>query len=91
MRTEELRERLGKRIFTVTFIKKNGEVRTINGMLGVTKHLKGGEKSYNDENYNYLTVYDFNVKGYRTVNLETILTLTANGETIINNQGELYA
>lgn len=91
MNTQELKEKLGKRIFTVTFTKKNGEERVLNGMLGVKKHLRGGEKSYNDEDFNYLTVYDIKAEGYRTVNIDTITKLVANGETLINNQGVINA
>ena len=36
--------------FTVTFQKANGEIREATCMMGVKKHLKGGEKTYNGKN-----------------------------------------
>lgn len=58
------------KIFTCTFIKKNGEERKIHARLGVTKHLKGGIKGYD---YDHLvTVFDLKAKEYRTINAETV-------------------
>jgi len=34
------------KFFTIKFVKKNGELRELNGRLGVKKHLKGGELGY---------------------------------------------
>lgn len=73
---------IGNQFFTCTFTKKDGSERVLNGRLGVTKHLKGGEKSYNDDDFNYLTVYDVQSKGYRTVNLDTIKSIKINGKEI---------
>ena len=39
-----------KQHFTVTFQKANGEVREATCMMGVKKHLSGGEKTYNGKN-----------------------------------------
>ena len=58
------------KIFSVTFIKKDGSLRTLNGRLGVTKHLKGGESTLNPDRY--ITVYDLQSKAYRAVNKFTI-------------------
>ena len=69
---EVLRRELKGKIFTVTFVKKSGEVRKLNCRLGVTKHLKGGNKSFRDADFNYLTVFDLQKKAYRTVNLNTV-------------------
>jgi len=74
---------IGNQFFSVTFTKKNGEERTLNGRLGVKKHLKGGEKSYNDDDFNYLTVYDVQNNGYRTVNLDTVSSIKVNGKELV--------
>lgn len=58
------------KIFSVTFIKKDGSLRTLNGRLGVTKHLKGGSSTLNPAQY--ITVYDLQSKAYRAVNKFTI-------------------
>lgn len=72
----KLRKQLGGKIFTVHFIKKDGTLRKMNARLGVKKHLKGGTKSFNDSDFNYLTVFDLKKKSYRTVNLNTVTKLT---------------
>lgn len=59
------------KIFTVTFIKKDGSLRVLNGRLGVTKHLKGGLSTLNP--LEYITVYDLQSKGYRAINRSTII------------------
>jgi hypothetical protein len=79
MKKQLFRNLVGNQFFTVTFIKKDGTLRKLNGKLGVTKHLKGGKKSYDDSKFNYITVYDLANKGYRTVNLNTIKTINAQG------------
>ena len=72
------------RFFTVTFKKKsNGEIRTLTGRLGVTKHLKGGEKSYSDEEKNLITVYDTGVEGYRCFGIETLICATIDKEDFL--------
>jgi len=58
------------KIFTVTFIKKDGSLRTLNGRLGVTKHLKGGSSTLDPNQY--ITVFDLKTKAYRAVNKFTI-------------------
>lgn len=68
------------RIFTVTFIKANGELRTMNCRLGVTGHLRGG-KSTTAHKSHLVTVYDMQAKGYRCVNLDTVLSVTISGKT----------
>ena len=59
------------KIFTVTFTKKDGTTRVMNCRLGVTKHLKGGESTLNQNEY--ITVYDMQNKGYRAINRSTII------------------
>lgn len=61
------------KIFTVEFIKKDGTLRTLNGRLGVTKHLKGGTSTLNPNTY--ITVFDLKTKAYRAVNKFTILSV----------------
>lgn len=65
------------KIFSVTFIKKNGEERTMLARTGVTKHLKGGKRT--NHNIDQLVVWSMQDNGYRTINLDTIIKLKANG------------
>ena len=62
----------GGRWFTLDFIKKNGELRTMNARVGVKKHLKGGKMSFNPDDYCYRVVWDAQKKEYRMVNLKTV-------------------
>jgi hypothetical protein len=71
------------KFITVNFIKKDGTARTLNGRIGVTKHLKGGVSTVNTDKY--LVVYDTINTGYRCVNKDTIMSVTCEGLTIHNN------
>lgn len=76
-------ESLHGRIFSVQFVKKNGELRHLTGRLGVYKHVKGtGRQLGSDQPY--ITVFEVNTfegARYRNVNLNTVLTIKADGET----------
>ncbi len=79
------------RFFTVTFTKKNGEVRTMNCRLGVKKFLKNGDtvnRSITDikEPKQYLNVWDNTKRAYRSVNMETIIAVQVDGMTILNHK-----
>ena len=66
-------------IFSVVFLKKSGEIRRMNCMLGVKKHLKGGKLKYNAKERGYLIVLDTQKKAYRTVNLNTVSNIKSKG------------
>ena len=65
---------------TITFVKKDGSERVLNGRLGVTKHLKGGVSTLNPTEY--ITIYDVQNGGYRAVNRSTIKRVKIDGITI---------
>ena len=66
-------------IFSVVFLKKSGEIRHMNCMLGVKKHLKGGKLRFNPKERGYLVVLDTQKKAYRMINLGTISNITSKG------------
>ena len=66
-------------IFSVVFLKKSGEIRRMNCMLGVKKHLKGGKLKFNPLVRGYLVVLDTQKKAYRMINLNTISSITSKG------------
>jgi WYL domain-containing protein len=69
-------------IFSVEFIKRsNGELRKMVCRLGVKKHLRGGNKAYDSKQYNLLTVFDMEQKGYRSIPVDAIQRLSVNGQT----------
>lgn len=86
----KLRDTKG-RLFTVTFVKKDGSERKLTGRLGVTKHLVGGENTVKHLKQ-YLTVAEFGNKSvggkvvYRNVNLESILSAKIGGKVYVVNQ-----
>ena len=83
MKTEvkQLRELVGNKIFSVEFTKKDGSLRKMVCRLGVKKHLKGGELGYDAEALNYLTVFDLQSEEYRTINVNTLKSITFEGVT----------
>ena len=74
------------KIFTVTFVKKDGSIRTMTARLGVKKHLKGGECTLNREQY--IIAYDMQNQGYRAINRDTILSLVFQGATVYTAEGQ---
>jgi hypothetical protein len=71
------------KFITITFIKKNGAVRKLNGRIGVTKYLKGGVSTINPDLY--MVVYDTAAKGYRCISKDAIVSVTCEGLTVTNN------
>jgi len=67
-------------VFSVTFVKKNGDVRKMNCRLGVTKHLKGGTLNYTPIEKLLLSVFDMQKKAYRMVRLATMFALKISGQ-----------
>ena len=68
------------KIFSVSFTKKDGSHRDMTARLGVKKHLKGGERAFNPEDYNMLFVFDTHKEGYRTIPFERLLELRFQGK-----------
>jgi hypothetical protein len=68
------------KIFAARFIKKDGTTRDMIARIGVTRNQKGGTNRAVAKN-NLVTVYDMAKGGYRMINLKTLLTLKACGET----------
>jgi len=76
-----LRETSNKKIFTVTFVKKDGSIRKMNAMRGVRKGVKGVGHSFDPSEKNLLTVYDMQIRDFRFVNLNDVLSFRANKKT----------
>lgn len=67
------------RIFSASFVKKDGSSREMTCRLGVKKHLKGGELAYDPSEYDLMTVFDLQKNQYRMINLDTITSITVDG------------
>jgi hypothetical protein len=87
MNIQNLKRELKGRIFSATFIKKDGTIRKINCRLGVVKALRGGALKYNAEAANNLVVYDLQAKDYRTIPLDKLLTLRYNKKEVAGING----
>ena len=68
------------KIFNVTFVQLNGNIRNITARLGVKKHLKNKGFSHDPVSKGNLTVYSLSDEGYRTVKIGNILRIKCNGE-----------
>ena len=67
------------RIFSITFEKADGTVKTINAGLGVRKHLNGKGMRYVPENYNLMVLWSMTDKGYRAIKRDKIKSIKSNG------------
>ena len=70
-------------IFSVTFKKKDGTMRTMVARLNVKKGVKGTGMAYNPIEKGLLPVFDMQKKGFRMVNLNTVTELTIKGEEVL--------
>ena len=77
-----LEHQFGK-IVSIDFVKKDGSNRTLTGRLGVRKYSNGGENKVVAIDRPYITMFEFNGLGYRTVNLESALAIRANGNSYL--------
>lgn len=73
-------------IFTVRFIKKNGDERVLTGRTGVKRYVTGTGRSYDPLTKNLVSVYELNrdTKGpenYRFIPLDRLLEVRIGGET----------
>ena len=63
---------------SLDFLKVDGSKRTLTGRLGVTAPLKGGANKVEASDRPYLTMFDIQIRQYRTVSLDTVSELRAN-------------
>ena len=70
------------KIFTATFIKKDGTTRVMNCRRGVTKGVTGVGLAYDPYEKNLLPVHDMQKGGFRMININTITELKGNGQII---------
>jgi hypothetical protein len=68
------------RFITVTFVKKDGSVRKMNGRFGVHKGTKGNIAT-SEHIQNLLVFRDVHKREFRHINVETILSIKSNGKT----------
>jgi hypothetical protein len=69
----------GNKFISISFLKKDGTKRTINGRLHVKRYLKGGDNP-NTRKDEFLIIYSMKDKGYRTINLDSVFRVAASGK-----------
>jgi len=77
----EIKQTIGNKIFSVSFVKKDGTVREMVCRFGVTKHLKGGEMNHDPMELGHLVVFDMQKEAYRTINWNTVKQIKFEGKT----------
>ena len=75
--------------FSITFVKKSGEQRTLTVRDGVESHkvFPKGVGSNNQEAYdNLITLFDVQAGHYKSINLDTVTSLKC-GDKVVWNEG----
>jgi len=82
--------RNGGRVFSATFIKKDGSVRKMNCRTGVAKYIsgKGNGMSYDPKARGLQPVYDLQAEAYRMINLRSLIELKLQGKKITFAAGD---
>jgi hypothetical protein len=82
--TTQFRKFVGNegKLFSVTFKKKDGSLRTMTARLGVRKYLTGGGSKFDAEANGMVRVFSMGDLGYRTVTAEKIIKLKAYGRVL---------
>lgn len=74
MNNIEFKKFVGNKIFSTTFTKKDGSLRTYNARVDVKKYTKGGDNPV-EHISSLVTIFEMDAKQYRTLNLSTVVSL----------------
>lgn len=73
-----------KGFYGVQFRKRSdGQVRMMNCLNGVKKHLTGAGAKYSAEENNLIVTYSRDSNGYRSIPVEGLIAATVDGETYV--------
>lgn len=82
----------GSQFLAVEFVKKNGEVRNMTCQLAAGRKLLAGDNASDsaqqavatrkENNPNLRNVYSMDSHAWRSINLDTVLTIKRNGEVL---------
>jgi hypothetical protein len=81
---DKLIESSNGRFLTIKFLKDNGEVRTLNGRVGVRWGNVPSSYRRDSKHRKFYLIYVPH-KGYRRVNADAVLEVTLDGVTVKNN------
>tara|TARA_R110002167_G_scaffold1807_2_gene8747 strand:+ start:217 stop:492 length:276 start_codon:yes stop_codon:yes gene_type:complete len=77
-RAKELIKNSKGLIFSTTFTKVDGSHRLMNARLKKYISKTGRKAPYKAEDYDLIPIYDMKLKGWRSLNLNTLITLSIN-------------
>jgi hypothetical protein len=72
------------KFFTVTFVKKDGTIRTMTARTGVKKGVTGQGLKFNPSERNLKVVWSCDAETFRMINLNTILGIKFKGKNYFN-------
>jgi len=81
---ENLINRTAGKFFSITFVKKDGTVRTMTARIGVHKHTSGKGLKFEPSERSLKVVWCCDAEAYRMVNLNSILKIKFRGVTHYN-------
>lgn len=70
------------KIFSATFIKKDGTLRKMTARLGVKKGVTGEGLKFNPRERSLVVVYEMSKRSFRMINLNTIQSITFKNQTL---------
>jgi len=68
------------RIFSATFVKKDGTIRVMNCRRGVSKGVTGEGLKFNPADKQLLGVFDMHKDQHRFINLQTLQRIQSGGQ-----------
>lgn len=80
-----IRQSNGK-FLTVTFRKKDGTTRTLNGRIGVKFNGKPSEARFDGVNQPYYLLWSPQERGYRRIKADEIIALASGGLVVLNRE-----
>ena len=91
--TEQLRSEINKTnasLFRVSFIKANGEHRTMYAKVGIKRYLskKPNKKVIKNTNPNIVRVFDMESKSYKSFKLDSVFEFRS-GKVVLKSNNEV--
>lgn len=69
------------KIFSATFVKKNGEVRVMNCRRKVSKGVTGKGLAFKPSDKGLMVVFDMHKEDFRMINLNSLIEAKVGGQT----------
>ena len=91
--TEQLRKEINKTnasLFRVSFVKSNGEHRTMYAKVGIKRHLskRPDKRVLQNTNPNIVRVFDMESKSYKSFKLDSVFEFCS-GKVVLKSNNEV--